>query len=55
MHDNIGYTLIGTTTLLTTCSWTVAATVVAVGLAAYVVYEKSNKEITDPMPSINQK
>lgn len=43
MDDNIGYTLIGTTTLLTTCSWAAVATVAAVGLAAYVVYDKLEK------------
>ena len=44
LNDNIGYTLIGTTTLLTTCSWAAVATVAAVGLAAYIVYDKALKD-----------
>lgn len=39
MNDNIGYTLIGTSTLLATCSWAALATVAAVGLTAYVIYD----------------
>lgn len=44
MNDNMGYTLIGTTTLLTTCSWAAVATVAAVGLTAYIVYDKVLKD-----------
>ena len=44
MNDNMGYTLIGTTTLLTTCSWAAVATVAAVGLAVYIAYDKIMKD-----------
>ena len=44
MNDNMGYTLIGTTTLLTTYSWAAVATVAAVGLAVYIAYDKTMKD-----------
>lgn len=44
MDDKLGYTLIGTTTLITTCGWATVATIAAVGLTAYVIYEKAIKQ-----------
>lgn len=43
MNDNLGYSLIGTGTLMTAYGWAAVATVVAVGLAAYIVYDKVNE------------
>lgn len=41
MQDKLGYTLIGTTTLLATYGWATVATVAVVGLTAYIIYEKT--------------
>lgn len=40
MNDKLGYTLVGTSTLLTAYGWAAAATVAAVGLTAYIIYNE---------------
>lgn len=40
MNDKLGYTLVGTSTLLTAYGWAAAATVVVVGLTVYILYNE---------------
>lgn len=40
MNDKLGYTLVGTSTLLTAYGWAAAVSVVAIGLTAYILYNE---------------